>query len=204
MTNFAELKARQDAERLAEAAAKAKAAPKQTISDAKLIRSRHVGLRRKLTVAEAKTVTAAFKQRLNKTAYDIMREEEQAKREADLEGGERQAQRSDAPLLASAVPASPIPVPPGRDRDSYLAEEREADIGRRVSLEALTAGLDLDPVTARILRLLLAHSQPRGKNQGEPGWRTIDLAAIGADPFLILGLDPPPAPVASVSTHLVR
>jgi hypothetical protein len=194
MTNFAELKARQDAERLAKAAAKAKAKPKQTISDAKLIRSRHVGMRRKLTVADAQTITAALKQRLAKTRDDVMREEEEAKRQADVEGGEAQAQRSDAPLLASTPPAS-LMVPPGEDKDAFLSRQRDQEIIDRAMSAKVGAHLDLPEETVRIYRLLMAYSQPRAKGQGEFGWRYVDLGAVGSDVWLVLGIARPEPPL---------
>lgn len=51
------------------------------------------------------------------------------------------------------------------------------------------------PDRARIYRLLIAHSQPRGPGQGEPGWRYVDLGAVGADVWLVLGLDRPSPPL---------
>jgi hypothetical protein len=192
MTNFAEVKAKRDAERLAKAA-KPKASRVMTAAE---IRSRHAKWGKRLTDAEVKTVTSEFRARLSKTTYDIMREEEIAKREADFVEGEAQAQQSDVPLFTNAPTPQQIPVPQGRDKDAFLAEQREADLDRRVDLEELTAGLNLDPPTARIFRLLLAHSQVRGKNQGQPGWRYVDLAAIGADSWAVLGIDRPEEPVA--------
>jgi hypothetical protein len=193
MTNFAELKARRDAERSVKAAAKPKT--EQKSATAAEIRSRHATMGRKYTTEEIRTLRKAMKLDLNQ--QQLQRLEEEQKRLDDLtEGDAQQEQRSDVPMFGKAPTPMPIPVPQGRDRDCYLAEQREADLDRRVALEELTAGLDLDPASARIFRLLLAHSQVRGKNQGEPGWRYVDLAAIGADPWAILGVDRPDEPVA--------
>jgi hypothetical protein len=197
MTNFAELKARREQEAKAKREAKAKAAPKRNmINNAGLIRSRHALMKRKLTDAEAKTVTAAFKQRRNTTAYDLVREEEIAKREADVAGGEAlqaQADTRNTPLALAGAPAMPIQAPPGEDKDHWLAKEREADIERRLSLEDIGLGLPED--VARTYRLLVALSQPRKLGQGELGWRFTSLSEAGANPRRVLGLEEPMEPL---------
>jgi hypothetical protein len=188
--NYAEMKERKRKEAEARNKLRPKAPPR--IVSAAEIRSRHAKMGRKYSVEEIKTLRKAMKLDLNQ--QELQRAEERARYEAHF--AEAPA-LSDGPLpFANAPTPQPLVVPAGRDRDAYLAEERENDIARRVALEELTAGLGLDPATDRILRLLLAHSQIRGKNQGEPGWRIVDLAAVGADPFAILGLESPPAPAA--------
>jgi hypothetical protein len=190
MTNYAEMK--EAKRKAAEVKSKAKAKPPLPPTSAAEIRSRHVKLGRKYTTAEIVALRKAMK--LDLTVAQLQREEEEQKRLADLEPSPEI--RNDVLPLTNAPAPQPLFVPAGRDKDAYLAEQREADLDRRVDLVELTAGLDVDPATARIFRLLLAYSQVRGKNQGEPGWRYTDLAAIGADPWAILGVDRPEEPVA--------
>jgi hypothetical protein len=192
--NYEQMKQRKQRETEERRRAQAKAKTRSRPTSAKEIRSRHARMGKRLTTAEVKTLRAAMKLDLNQ--QQLLRAAEEEKRIADFAEGEAQRAESDI-LLTTAPLAPPIPVPPGRDCDAYLAEERENDIDRRVALEKLTAGLDLDRVTARIFRLLLAHSQVRGKNQGQPGWRYTDLAAIGADPCAILGIGRPEVPATA-------
>jgi hypothetical protein len=194
MGNFAELREKKKKELEARAAAKAKARPLRA-SSAKEIHSRFAKMGKRLSVAEIQTLRASMKLDLNQA--QLQREEEKAKRLADeAEGDAQEAMRSDVLMLTNAPVAPPIPVPPGRDKDSYLAEQRDQEIVDRAQSPNVGANLDLPEELIRIYRLLMAHSQPRTKGHGEFGWRYVDLAAVGSNVWLVLNIEPPQEPVS--------
>jgi hypothetical protein len=195
MTNFQQLREQKQKEAQERAAAKAKLKPQQSAAvSAAEIRARHKKGKR-YTIAEIQTLRKAMK--LDLSAQELEREQERAKRLADeAEGDLQEALKSDVPMLANAPTAPPIPVPPGEDRDHFLSKQRDQQIAERVDSPTVGANLDLPEELIRIYRLLMAYSQPRMKGQGEFGWRYVDIGAVGANPWLVLGIDQPQEPVA--------
>jgi hypothetical protein len=198
VTNHQELRDRKQKEAEEKARARAKAQPQRSvIASAKEIRLRHATLRRKKTDAEAKAVTAAFKQRLSMTRHDIEREAEIAKRIADFEEGERQQAEIDphAPLALADMPTAQAPLPsPGLDRDAHAARQRDE---RLREAPDTTAVADWVPAgVRRTYAALIRNSDPWKKSFVTPqptGWRRVSVSEL--TPYDILeGLVRPEPP----------
>lgn len=185
MVNFAELKARRDAELQAKAAAKEPAS--RILSDGSLRRSRHAFAAPRRSPEEVRELRRRM--RLDATVGDLQRLEDQARTEANTADPADAAKNDVLPL--SGLPPPPILVPPGRDRDLWAEEQRQAELQARIETPSVGLGDDLPPAVERTYRLLLAFGR---RQPATPGWWRVSIAEVGADVLRVLGEEPDEPP----------